>query len=225
MQPEENDVDLVVISEDAQIYHATIVKRDGNTVYVKCSVVVPVGTPVCLQSDSWDQWLFARVEDTWTHGLELKVRRMTHSERRDYTRVYGGITLLYQVIDAGGEELTLRRWIDRGESVNDTWQTPDPFMDFSGSGLRFHHLPLCKAGDTLLLEFKVPGSEDWHRATGEVIRVMEIPEDDRDNVPFESGAVLPTHWIAIQFNEISGSTVRSLVAFTERIQETAVHFA
>lgn len=225
MQPEEHAVDLVVISGGAQIYPATVVKRDNNTIYLKCSVEVPVGTPVCIQSDDWEQWLYARVDGTWTHGLELKVRRMTHSERRDYTRVYGGITLLYQVVQDQGAELAVRRWIEHGETVEDTWQTPDPFMDFSGSGLRFHHLPVCKADDTLLLEFKVPGSENWNRAAGKVIRVMEIPEEERDAEPFENGAVLPTHWIALQFTEISGDTVRALVAFTERIQETAFHFA
>lgn len=214
-------VDLVVIDKGPSVHRAEIVKSEGNITWLKCAVRIRPGTSICLQNGELSQWLYGRVEDDWVHGIQVRVRGMSNSERRDYARVYGGITLLYQVVRKD-DELAALRWMQTGETAGDLWHTPDPFMDFSGSGMRFHHSATCEAGDLLLLEFKVPNSEGWNRAVAEVVRVNEIPEEERDLVPFEEGAKLPTHWIAVRYKAVQDDTVRALVSFTERIQEAAM---
>jgi hypothetical protein len=217
----EQAVDLVIIDSGPSVHRAEIVKSDGSIKWLKCAVRAKPGTPICLQNGNLSQWLYGRVEDDWVHGIQVRVRGMSTSERRDYARVYGGITLLYQVA-AAEDQLAALRWMQTGETTNKQWHTPDPFMDFSGSGMRFHHSNTCKANDLLLLEFKTPGSENWNRAVGEVVRVVPIPEEERDLTPFEEGAPMPTHWIALHYRAVNDDTVRTLVSFTERIQEAAI---
>lgn len=217
-------IDLVIVDETAAVHPAEIVRQDGRVAWVRTEAAPTEGTAVCLQGESVAQWQYGRVDGTWMHGVIVSVRGTTHSERRDFARVFGGITLLYQVA-ASSDDLTAKRWMESGEGAASEWHTPDPFMDFSGSGMRFQHVPNCKSGDMLLMEFKVPGSEEWHRAIGDVVRVLDIPEEQRDDEPYEDGLPIPTHWIAVHYRAIAASTVRSLLSFTERVQEASFEIA
>ena len=214
-------VDLVLIDDQATIYPAELVRQEGSIAWLKTTAKAEHGTALCLQGSNLPQWLFGRVEAEWVHGLQVRVRGMTYAERRDYARVYGGITMLYQVVDAE-DELVGTRWMSRGEAPGMHWHTPDPFMDFSGSGMRFHHIDTSAKGDQILLEFKVPGGEEWRRAVGVVVRVQEIPAEQIDDVPFEEGALVATHWVALRYSHIDDETVKALIAFADRIQSAAL---
>jgi len=216
-------VDLVVLERDAtHVLPAEWVTRDETNVSLRLVDPPALGTAVGISSSELANWVQGEVTDVEGNVIQIAVRSEIPADRRDYSRTYGGLDLQYQVIPKNEFELIARRWLLTGRSTYDDWFKPDPFMDFSASGLKFHDIERCIAGDQLLLEFRVPGSPVVHRATADVIRVLPIPTDEIDNEPYEIGGIIPSQTVATRFIQLEPKSIIALIQFSDRIREAAV---
>jgi hypothetical protein len=150
--------------------------------------------------------------------IHVESRTLVRRDKRIFPRTYGGIRLRYMVVPPEAST----PWIDKGVAPEGTWLQPDPFMDFSGSGLKFEDQERCEAGDTLLLELSIPPSDDLYRATARVVRLFDIPEDEASTTPREDGQPSPTHQIAVHFEQLPPEAVEALMAFTLRVQDALI---
>lgn len=150
--------------------------------------------------------------------VHVESRTVVRRDKRIFPRMYGGIRLRYQVVDAEA----VQAWIERGEAPADGWLEPDPFMDFSGSGLKFEDRETCFGGETLLLELRIPPEEDAFRASAKVVRTFVIPPEDVEAAEREPGATVATHQIAVHFEVLPPEAVEALMAFTLRVQDALI---
>ena len=210
------NVELVILGDSAQILQAVILSDDGAEVRLKVDGAVEVGCRVCIRESN--TWLYGKVEHCEGQDLRINVRGTSTSDRREFSRVYGAIQTRYQVVK-GDSTLACKRWMSRGESTQGPWFVPDPFMDFSGSGLMFHDQETCSDGDTLLMELRVQGSEEVFRVTADVVRLLLIAPEERDETPFAEGAAIPSHRVAVHFLEAPANVIHALVEFAAKIQE------
>ena len=142
-------------------------------------------------------------------ALTLSIRRSQPRDKREFPRMHGGITLRYTTASPGDAAA----WYQRGEApAGATWGTPDPFMDFSASGLKFEDTARCEAGDLLLLELEVPTAEGRWRGVARAVRVSPIdPEDIELSAP-------ATHHIAVEFQQLPAEAIEALMTFTLHLQ-------
>jgi hypothetical protein len=135
--------------------------------------------------------------------------------------MYGGIHIRYRVLAADRAEATATAWVS-GEAAaasEGDWREPDPFMDFSGTGLRFEDQLHCKINDLLLMELALPASEERWRATARVLRVDPIRPEDIEGRDEGKPEVAPTHQIAVEFESLPAGATEALTAFGMRIQD------
>lgn len=152
--------------------------------------------------------------------LRVKAERVVDVDKRDFPRLQGGIALRYRRLDdeAEGKDAA-EAWIAGGGlPAGGEWWEPDPFMDFSGSGLRFQDRLSCSAGDLLLLEMQVPPSGNRWRATARVVRLTPIHHGD-ETQPGDGGEGEATHHIAVTFEHIPHEAAEALAACALRIQD------
>ena len=154
--------------------------------------------------------------------LTAKTIREVREEKRDFPRLYGGIKVRYRVVKKEEDSSLIKAWVDGDDSLSQKgeWHEPDPFMDFSSSGLKFEDQPRCTAGDILLLEIQVPTSKDrWH-ATARVVRVEAIPQDQADPLSKEAADNDSTNCqIAIHFQALPNDAAEAIAAFSLKIQD------
>ena len=155
------------------------------------------------------------VQDNLIH---VESRTLVRRDKRIFPRTYGGIRLRYLVVPPAA----VAAWIARGEAPEGTWFEPDPFMDFSGSGLKFEDQEHCKADDTLLLELRVPPEDDTFRASARVVRLFPIPPEEIEAAEREPAAPASTHQIAVHFEALPSEAVEALMAFTLRVQDALI---
>ena len=131
-------------------------------------------------------------------------------DKRLFPRLYGNIPLRFQVHNSEEGELVIHRWLagSTRNLVPRPWFTPEPFMNFSVNGLSFEAGQYCKKGDLLLLLMGVGESTERWRATGKVVRVIEITEGDT-----------PMFQIAMAFEALPDKAMAALSDFTLSIQE------
>jgi len=153
--------------------------------------------------------------------LRVETQRVVPSDKRSFPRMYGGIHVRYRVVAPDRAEAITAAWVsgqDAPVSEGD-WREPDPFMDFSGTGLRFEDRLHCKMNDLLLMELALPSSGDKWRATARVVRVDPIrPENLEGRDEFRQEPA-PTHQIAVQFVDLPTGATEALTAFAMRIQD------
>jgi hypothetical protein len=90
---------------------------------------------------------------------------------------------------------------------------PDPFMNFSVTGLAFDDIESCRADDLLGFVITIPREAHTWRGVASVVRVWRIPIDERDE------SIAATHRIAVNFTELPDDARLALGRHTERIQE------
>lgn len=168
--------------------------------------------------EATDLRVVGHVELVQDNLLHVASRTVVRRDKRIFPRTWGGIRLRYQATRADAAA----GWIDRGEAPSGAWHTPDPFMDFSGSGLKFEDQERCAAGDTLLLELSIPPSDLWFRATARVVRLLPIPPEDRDMIERGEGEPIPTHQVAVHFEHLPADAVEALMEFTLRVQDALI---
>ena len=91
---------------------------------------------------------------------------------------------------------------------------PDPYMNFSMTGLLFEDQQRCSADDLLLLSLRLSKDPRVWRATARVVRVSPIPLADREE---GNGA---THRIAVTFADLPDGCRKALVDQTNRIHDS-----
>jgi hypothetical protein len=155
------------------------------------------------------------VQDNLIH---VESRTLVRRDKRIFPRTYGGIRLRYMVVPPQA----VAAWIEHGTAPDGTWCEPDPFMDFSGSGLKFEDVERCKAEDSLLLELRIPPEEDWFRASARVVRLFPIPPEEVESAERDPGQLVPTHQIAVHFEVLPSEAVEALMAFTLRVQDALI---
>ena len=125
--------------------------------------------------------------------------------KRAFPRMFGSIHLRYRHIDAAAAEHHIRDWLFHISEPDDTWHSPDPFMNFSASGLRFQDEAPREIGDLLLLEMGIPTAPERWRATARVVRL----EHDGEGKSF----------VAVRFLDLPAEAQETLQRFTHRLQE------
>ncbi len=144
--------------------------------------------------------------------LLVQVLRVPTSDKREYPRMHGGITLRYHLLPRATALDAADTWMRGGAPVGPEYE-PDPFMNFSVTGLAFHDVVTCQEDDLLGILMKVPGVDHTWRGVASVIRVSKIPIDEHDD------SIPATHRIAVNFHEIPDEARVALGKHTERIQE------
>jgi hypothetical protein len=153
--------------------------------------------------------------------LRVETQRVVPPDKRSFPRMYGGIHVRYLVLSAGEGEAMASAWVsgDDAPAREGEWREPDPFMDFSGTGLRFEDQLKCRTNDMLLMELALPGSEERWNATARVVRVDPIRPEDLEGRDEEHRKQAATHQIAVQFAHLPAEATEALTAFAMRIQD------
>ena len=214
----EQYVEMMVLGDEATLISAFVVTNEDGRLTLRPDRPVASGASVCVRSAE-DGWAYGRVVSV-EPDVVVEVRGTTRSDRREFFRVEGSIHCKYQVLKGPGHELARERWIQHGIAADVTWLTPDPFMDFSASGLKFQHTETCAADDVLLLEVGIPGTDKTYRTTAHVVRLFQLSEEERDELALAGGTGSATHAVAIHFLEIAPEAIEALVMWTESIQES-----
>jgi len=152
--------------------------------------------------------------------LRVKTDRVVESDKRDFPRIQGGISVRYRVLGPQDSPAHVDAWIAGGDFPSQgAWRVPDPFMDFSGSGLRFDDRLTCSEGDRLLVELQVPPSGSRWRAAARVVRLSPIRQEEEEVLAADLPQGVPTHHIAVAFENLPAEATEALAAFTLRIQD------
>ncbi len=153
--------------------------------------------------------------------LRVETEGVVPPDKRSFPRMYGGIHVRYRVLAGDPAGKIASAWV-AGKDVpgeEGAWRVPDPFMDFSGTGLRFEDQLCCAKGDRLLMELALPSSEERWRATARVVRVDPIRPEDVEGREEGKGTSAPTHQVAVQFVDLPTEATEALTAFAMRIQD------
>ena len=148
-------------------------------------------------------------------------KSVSHRDKRAFPRLYGSVQLRSRKQETSASETAIHTWLEGGlEEAGPTWRKPDPFMNFSVTGLKFEDQETCADGDVLLLEFSVPTSPKTFRCRSRVARVAILEgaaEDTYSGGGVESGTP-PTHSIAVEFLDMPHDGREALSEFTLLIQ-------
>jgi hypothetical protein len=71
----------------------------------------------------------------------------------------------------------------------------------------------------MLIELRLPSSQDLWRATARVVRVDPILPEDLEKRAEPRKEPTPTHQIAVQFADLPTDATEALTAFAMRIQD------
>ncbi len=142
----------------------------------------------------------------------VKITRVPTADKREYPRMNGGIVLKYHVLPKANLEEAVDAWLNGGRAVAPEHE-PDPFMNFSVTGLAFDDVETCTDGDRIALVLTIPKEPHAWRGTGHVVRVWRIPIDERDDT------IDATHRVAVEFVDLPDEARVALGRHTERIQE------
>lgn len=173
---------------------------------------VEVGAVVIAQtSDRVAAHAFVRLERVEGAVVAGRVDRTPAPDRRSYPRSYGALHVRYDVRRVMNDA-EIDEWL-HGSAAGSPPYAPDPFMNFSPSGLAFDDLPRAVPGELLLMEIVIPPDPRPHRLTARVMRVEALPADERDE------GTPGTHRIAVRFEGVGAGTTEALLRYTVRIQD------
>ncbi len=173
--------------------------------------------------------ILGTVSETQGRRVCIETGRVIPEEKRAFPRMPGGIRLRYCTLSGQDMEKACRSWMSgQDDSCGAAqWREPDPFMDFSASGLRFEDERACQVGDTVLLEFQVPGAPEIWRAVARVVRVEPIDHGGDGAEPGGAGnsGRGQAYAIAVHFIDLPAGAREALGAFTLRIQNALLGIA
>ena len=186
-----------------------VLKRDQQQVMIRCddaAARIECGAKVVLTFQAGDERWTGMVEQVESNGDGVDIRLATPSphaaEKRDYPRLHAGIPLRYRV----ATEHEAKDWL-AGTELSQGWQTPDPYMNFSVSGLRFEVSQDVQTEQILLVELRVGDASPIWRTTARVIRVFE----GQDDAPSTA---------AVSFEHLPDDALDALSELTLQIQDT-----
>jgi len=189
--------------------NGTLVDRGETQVTVQCdqsAAAITPGAKVVLTFDEGSERWTGVVDDIRSADGGVQIRVVTPNahaaDKRDYPRLHAGLPIQYRI----SSESEAQQWVD-GSTIDEGWQTPDPYMNFSVSGLRFEVHEDVQADQLLLVELRIgEGAESW-RTTAKVIRVFE-GDDQRS----------PT--AAVSFIHLPEEALSALSELTLQIQDS-----
>ena len=219
MEPKQH-VEMMVIGDEATLVNAFVVSHEDGELTLRPDRPVPDGASVCVRSET-EGWVYGRAHTVGT-DVVVAVRGKTRSDQREFFRVQGAILCRYQILRGEDTELARRRWTQQGTAPEGTWNEPEPYMDFSASGLAFYEGEGCAEEDVMLLEIGIPDQPQRYRTSARVIRLIPLSEDEKASLAAEGRAAGATQTVAIHFLDIEPDAIEALVALTEVIQETYI---
>ena len=145
--------------------------------------------------------------------IGLRVTRVGHREKRYFPREDGGLAVRWRPVDPDHADDAPRgspTTMPSSAEFDDGWHRPQPFVNFSASGIRFHDRAPVAKGDALRVAFQVDPAEPWHLTTAEVVRCSALPKDTADTAPSGRDA----SEIAVAFRTISAPALEALADYT-----------
>jgi len=222
-------VDLVCTSlVPPMIARGRIILFDGEAYELEVDDPVPpvgAGSQVILDfTDDNRPRVIASISEIQGRRIRVAEKSLSHRDKRAFPRLYGSVKLNYRPMRVAESDQAIHTWLEGGlEEAGATWYSPDPFMNFSVTGLKFEDIETCNNGDTLLLEFSVPTSNKTFRCKSRVARVAELEpgtsnHDHEDSIELNLERPHPTHSIAVEFIDMPHEGREALSEFTLLIQ-------
>ena len=187
----------------------TLLERGETAVTVQCdanAAAISEGAKVVLIFESGKERWTGIVDTVESHQgqihLRVKAPSAHEADKRDYPRLHAGLPIRYRIGDAADAD----RWLS-GSAIEDNWHTPDPYMNFSVSGLRFDVDATVQEGNLLLISLCVGDTGHEYRVTASVIRIFE-----------GDGSVRRA--AAVSFESLPEDALAALSDLTLQIQET-----
>ena len=139
-------------------------------------------------------------------GQQIQISCATAREpdKRDFPRLCAGLPIRYRVASAEDD----RAWVAGDPAPTQGWFTPDPFMNFSVSGLRFDADRSVATDDLLTVDFAIADDGPRWRLTARVIRAFAPEAEDSQ-----------THSVAVSFAHLPESANAALSELTLKIQD------
>jgi hypothetical protein len=220
-------IDLVCTSlVPPMIARGRVTHYDGEAFELEVDEPVPplnTGSQVILDFTDGDRpRVIAAVSEVQGRRIRVSEKSVSHRDKRAFPRLYGSVKLRYRKREDGESDTALTTWLSGGlEEAGPTWFKPDPFMNFSVTGLKFEDQETCANDDTLLLEFSVPTSNKTFRCQSRVARVAPIEPETSAFDHEDSGELpgdIPTHSVAVEFIDMPREGREALSEFTLLIQ-------
>lgn len=195
--------------------HGTVVKVSGDELEIELDAEAPIfklASSLIVEfgrDSSLPRAIVVPLRQT-AGNLVVRVRRIPPPDKREYPRVEGAVHVVWHVSPTGDAGITA--WTIGGPATGPE-HTPDPFMNFSATGLLFEDVEACHEGDTLLFSLRIPRADKEWRGAARVVRVSPIPEEEVDP------ALPATHRVAVHFTHLAEEAVEALRQHTLRIQE------
>jgi hypothetical protein len=169
-------------------------------------IIIPFGSKIILHfANEEGPMLSLRYYDQEKNKIHLQFSQVHQRDKRSFPRHYGNIPMSFRVLTKEEEELATKQWIGNSINTNELWTTPEPFMNFSLGGLSFEHSTSLTYGTMLLLNIGIGQSQQRWRATGHVVRSIEINSSSFD--------------IAIEFSILPDGALEELSDLTLSVQE------
>lgn len=147
------------------------------------------------------------VDHIQDNKLQLSLSRIHERDKRAFPRHYGNIPLFFRVLEDTEEELVTRQWKANVIDVDESWSRPEPFMNFSVSGVSFENSEAAAVGQVALVEFCVGQDTTKWRGLARVVRCRLLSQKES------------RYEIAIHFEFLPEEAVMLLSEFTLSIQE------
>ena len=145
------------------------------------------------------------VEETDGRQLFLRPAKVHHRDKRLFPRHFGHIPLRYRLVDPSEGELIIHRWIREGGGPAKGWEQPEPYMNFSVSGVSFERKDPPDMDQQVLVDLGVGDIDHRWKVLAQVVRVLELPDDKYE--------------VALSFENISEDAREALSSLTLSIQE------
>lgn len=193
-------VEFMVLRDQSPIFGAgTLISAVGDVVFDAgaASSLLSTADVVHVKVDGSSDWARGSVTGIVGTAVTVSVKKSFRQDGRDYPRMFGALSVGMSLANDRSEA-----WL-AGDPVEGEWLSPDPFMNFSASGL------LCcvdvpgVVGETYLVSLSIPAlrSETW-RMTATLVRSVPV-------------AGTPDHHeYALNFLDIPAAATEGLVSFT-----------
>jgi len=215
-RPISSSVDVVCTSlVPPVIARGRITHYDGLAYDLEIDEPVPpitIGAQVILDlTEQQGARVIATISEVQGRRMKAAQKAVSEPDKRAFPRLYGSVDLQYRNAKEGENASTIDAWIASGlEGAGETWHTPDPFMNFSVTGLKFEETTNHDIGEILLLSFTIPTSDTTFRCRGKVARCKELPN--------QAGVAIKSNSIAVEFLDMSPEGREALSEFTLLIQ-------
>jgi hypothetical protein len=215
-RPISSSVDVVCTSlVPPVIARGRITHYDGLSYDLELDEPVPpitAGAQVILDlTELQGARVIATISEVQGRHMKAAQKAVSEPDKRAFPRLYGSVKLQYRSPNSGESEATIDAWMSSGlESAGERWYRPDPFMNFSVTGLKFEESTVHEIGDVLLLSLSIPTSDMTFRCRGKVARCKELPN--------QSGVAIKNNSIAVEFLDLLPEGREALSEFTLLIQ-------